>query len=286
MKKPAVILILAVALLALGWQSTSAQVLAPTPRDGVYDKIHYPNRRVVPYSFLREADVMFARRVWRKIDLREKINQPLYYPTVPTNQRKNLITVLMDALLTEQSIRAYTTDLDDFRAEMTSAEVANIGVSRDSQQLQRPYPPYDWYDTVLVTTFDPTNVKTFKIKEDWIFDKQRSVLEPRIIGLCPVMNVYDKNSGEFRGFQDMYWLYFPEVRKVIINEEVYNPYNFSQRLTYDDVFMKRQFSSLIYKVDNTYDRRIDQYVKGIDALLEAEDIKTQLMDFEHNLWEQ
>ncbi|MCZ2443554.1 MAG: gliding motility protein GldN [Flavobacteriales bacterium] len=286
MKKPVVILILAVALLALGWQSTSAQVLAPTPRDGVYDKIHYPNRRVVPYSFLREADVMFARRVWRKIDLREKINQPLYYPTVPTNQRKNLITVLMDALLTEQSIRAYTTDLDDFRAEMTSAEVANIGVSRDSQQLQRPYPPYDWYDTVLVTTFDPTNVKTFKIKEDWIFDKQRSVLEPRIIGLCPVMNVYDKNSGEFRGFQDMYWLYFPEVRKVIINEEVYNPYNFSQRLTYDDVFMKRQFSSLIYKVDNTYDRRIDQYVKGIDALLEAEDIKTQLMDFEHNLWEQ
>ncbi|MBW7936137.1 MAG: hypothetical protein H3C71_03040, partial [Flavobacteriales bacterium] len=104
MKKPVVILILAVALLALGWQSTSAQVLAPTPRDGVYDKIHYPNRRVVPYSFLREADVMFARRVWRKIDLREKINQPLYYPTVPTNQRKNLITVLMDALLTEQSI--------------------------------------------------------------------------------------------------------------------------------------------------------------------------------------
>lgn len=286
MKKPAFIIIFAVVLLALGWQSSQAQVLSPTPRDGVYDKIHYPNRRVVPYSFLREADVMFARRIWRKIDLREKINQPLYYPTVPTNQRKNLITVLMDALLTEQSIKAYTTDLDDFRAEMTSAEVANIGVSRDSQQLQRPYPPYDWYDTVLVTTFDPTNVKTYKIKEDWIFDKQRSVLEPRIIGICPVMNVYDKNTGEFRGFQDMYWLYFPEVRKVLINEEVYNPYNFGQRLTYDDVFMKRQFSSLIYKVDNTYDRRIDEYIKGIDALLEAEDIKTQLKDFEHNLWEQ
>ncbi|MBE2246180.1 MAG: gliding motility protein GldN [Candidatus Competibacteraceae bacterium] len=286
MKKPAFIIIFAVVLLALGWQSSQAQVLSPTPRDGVYDKIHYPNRRVVPYSFLREADVMFARRIWRKIDLREKINQPLYYPTVPTNQRKNLITLLMDALLTEQSIKAYTTDLDDFRAEMTSAEVANIGVSRDSQQLQRPYPPYDWYDTVLVTTFDPTNVKTYKIKEDWIFDKQRSVLEPRIIGICPVMNVYDKNTGEFRGFQDMYWLYFPEVRKVLINEEVYNPYNFGQRLTYDDVFMKRQFSSLIYKVDNTYDRRIDEYIKGIDALLEAEDIKTQLKDFEHNLWEQ
>ena len=100
------------------------------------------------------------------------------------------------------------------------------------------------------------------------------------------MAVIDPNTGEFRDYKQMFWLYFPELRKVLINEEVYNPYNFGQRLTYDDVFMKRQFSSLIYKVDNTYDRRIEDYVEGLDALLEAEDIKNTLMDYEHNLWEQ
>lgn len=267
--------------------SIDAQVLTPTPRDGVFDKIHYPNRRVVPYAHMREADVFFQRRVWRMIDLREKINQPLYYPIKPTNLRKNLITIILDAVLTEQSIRAYDPMLgDDFKAELTTAEVGNIGVRRDSMQMQRPYPPYDWYDTVIVTSFDPSNVKQYRVKEDWTFEKQRSVMEPRIIGICPLMAVIDPNTGEFRDYKQMFWVYFPELRKVLINEEVYNPYNFGQRLTYDDVFMKRQFNSLIYKVDNTFDRRIEDYVKGLDALLEAEEIKNTLMDFEHNLWEQ
>jgi gliding motility associated protien GldN len=266
-----------------------AQVLTPQPRDGHYDKIHYPYRRVVPYQYLREADVMYNRRVWRIIDLREKMNQPMYYPTAATmvNQRKNLITILQDAVITENSLKAYDPfSGDDFKVEFTTAEVANIGISRDSTQLQRPFPPYDWYDTVIVTEFRSENIKQYRLKEDWIFEKQRSVMEPRILGICPRMAVYDKNTGEFRDYQDMYWLYFPEVRKVIINEEVYNPYNFSSRITFDDLFMKRMFSSLIYKVDNTYDRRIEEYVKGLDALLEAESIKDILFKYEHDVWEQ
>jgi len=266
-----------------------AQVLTPQPRDGYYDKIHYPYRRVVPYQYLREADVMFNRRVWRIIDLREKINQPMYYPTTATmvNQRKNLITILQDAVITENSLKAYDPfSGDDFKVEMTTAEVATIGSSIDSIQLQRPYPPYELYDTVDIQQFRSENVKQYRIKEDWIFEKQRSVMEPRILGICPRMAVYDKNTGEFRDYQDMYWLYFPEVRKVLINEEVYNPYNFSSRITYDDLFMKRMFSSLIYKVDNTYDRRIEEYVKGLDALLEAESVKDILFKYEHDVWEQ
>lgn len=274
----------------ISWPSVaSAQVLTPEPRDGHYDKIHYPYRRVVPYQYLREADVMYNRRVWRIIDLREKMNQPMYYPTTATmvNQRKNLITILQDAVITENSVKAYDPfSGDDFKVEMTTAEVAGIGRSVDTIQLQRPFPPYDWYDTVDVQEFRSENVKQYRVKEDWIFEKQRSVMEPRILGICPRMAVFDKNTGEFRDYQDMYWLYFPEVRKVLINEEVYNPYNFSSRITFDDLFMKRMFSSLIYKVDNTYDRRIEEYVKGLDALLEAESIKDILFKYEHDVWEQ
>ena len=50
-------------------------------KDAVYDKENAVNRRLVPYTHLREADVTWEKRVWRTIDIREKVNQPLYYPT-------------------------------------------------------------------------------------------------------------------------------------------------------------------------------------------------------------
>ena len=48
--------------------------------DGIYQPEHTLERRVIPYSPLREADVMWLRRVWRRVDLREKINHPFYFP--------------------------------------------------------------------------------------------------------------------------------------------------------------------------------------------------------------
>jgi hypothetical protein len=48
--------------------------------------------------------------------------------------------------------------------------------------------------------------------------------------------------------------------------------------------MKRDFNSLIIKESNVYDRYIYQYMKGIDALTEADDIKMDLFDWEHDLW--
>lgn len=289
-----IIIILALALSGLtGVFAQGGIILNPdnSPRDGYYDKIHYPNRRMVPYSYLRESDVMYTRRIWRKIDLREKINQPMYYPKVPTNLRKNLIYIVREALLGTQTQPArvkgydgYTSD--DFKIEMTVAEIGAIGSSSDTTQVQYPYPPYDYHDTVFVKEFNPDDVTEFNLKEDWYFDKQRSVMEPRILGIQPRMKVFDPQTQQLQGLVPICWVYFPELRKVLINEEVYNPYNFGSRITYDDLFMKRMFNSLIYKVDNTYDRRIGDYTKGIDALLEAENIKDIIFKFEHDVWEQ
>jgi hypothetical protein len=57
------------------------------------------------------------------------------------------------------------------------------------------------------------------------------------------------------------------------------------RMTYDDVFMKRMFSSYVYKEENVYDRSINEYSTGLDALLESEKAKNDLYEFESNLWE-
>ena len=65
---------------------------------------------------------------------------------------------------------------------------------------------------------------------------------------------------------------------------MYNFKNDAERRSLDDIFWKRQFSSLIVKESNVQDRYIDQYQKGIDALVEADKIKTGIFTWEHDLW--
>ena len=59
---------------------SSTSINAQNVLDGIYPKEHVLNRKPIPYPHVREADVMWAKKVWRVIDLREKINLPLYYP--------------------------------------------------------------------------------------------------------------------------------------------------------------------------------------------------------------
>lgn len=150
--------------------------------------------------------------------------------------------------------------------------------------MTRLEPPYDEYDSVISNPFDPSSVYLLRVKEDWFFDKQRSVMDVRILGLCPYMEELDE-FGEPKGFKPLFWVYFPECRKIFANNEVYNKWNDAERRTYEDVFFKRLFGSYIYKESNVYDRRIYQYAKGMDGLLEAERVKEELFVKEHDLWE-
>lgn len=284
MKK--VIGILAIVLLVAGYAKTSlAQVLDSPPRDGVYDKKTTIEKKPITYPWVREADVVWSKRIWRVIDLREKMNQAFYYPEVPHNDLRSLMQVLMDALK-EGTITAYdaSNPSDEFVVPLTYQEIMNRLERTDSVPMQRPYPPYDWYDTIISVKFNPTDVKRFRIKEDWFFDKQRSVMEVRILGICPVRDNYDE-KGLFRAYDPLFWINFPEARTVLAKAEVFNRYNSAARKTYDDIFWKRMFSSYIYKEDNVYDRRISDYATGVDALMEAERIKSDLFNFEQNLWE-
>lgn len=116
------------------------------------------------------------------------------------------------------------------------------------------------------------------------FDKQRSVLDVRIIGICPVLEKYDAN-GDYKGDQPMYWVYFPEIRPLLAQQETFNRWNDAERINFDDLFMKRFFSSYIYKESNVYNRRITDYKTGIDALLEAEKVHEKIANMEQDLWE-
>lgn len=255
-----------------------------SPRDEVFDKIHVTEKKPINYYPVREADVAWKKRIWRTIDLRQKINHALYYPEVPKKDWKNFMTVVMDAIR-EGSITAYDAQDDQFLVPLTYQEIEKQFTSIDTIPVYDPNNPQRLlrYD-VVKEDFESTEVQRLWLKEDWFFDKQRSVMDVRILGICPIINSYDENDNLI-GYEKMFWIYFPEARPVLAQAIVFNRHNSAERRTYDEIFWKRQFGSYIHKEENVYDREITEYASGMDALLEAERIKNELAEFEHSLWE-
>ena len=95
--------------------------------DGAYVKETNLTKRVIPYPYLREADVMYFRRIWQEMDLKQKINHPYYFPVEPIQDRKNLFDVIRDGLLVEGSLVAYspgpTGENDEFTLPLTTDSI-------------------------------------------------------------------------------------------------------------------------------------------------------------------
>lgn len=261
-----------------------SQVFDSPPRDGAWDKIHANNRKMVPYTPVREADVSWYTKIWRVIDFREKMNQPFYYPDEAIRDRVSFMQMIMNGLK-EGSITAYDAINDEFTKPLTYEEMIAKFERSDSTQIEDVDNPGIYRDTVIKKSLDPTDVKQLRLKEVWFFDKQRSVLDVRILGICPLMQDRDDKGDLKPGFMPMFWIYFPDTRPVFAKTELYNPRNGSERRTYDDIFWKRYFQSYIMKEDNTYNRNISAYKTGLDALLEAEAVKDKIFTLEHDLWE-
>lgn len=279
--------------------SAEAQVLTPEPihlrawakvQDDNPGEEHISNalnRVPIPYHYLREADVMWAKRIWQELDLREKMNHPIYYPAKPVRHRMSLMSALWQAAVTEGTLTVYKDE--DFKIPYTVEELQVKLTVSDTITVPNPYDPD--YDTTIIFTkeFDPADVMFYWLVEDWFFDNKRSVLEKRIIGLAPMREKYttDPNTGEriLQGKELLFWVYFPHARQMLVQTEVFNRFNDTERMTFDDLFFKRMFAGRIIKADNVYDRYISEYKLGLDALLEAEEVKHQMQVFEMDLWE-
>jgi gliding motility associated protien GldN len=250
--------------------------------DGVYKREHIASRKPIPYAPIREADVMWKRRITRYIDLREKMNLPLYFPIGnDVNGLRSLTNVLYKAVTEEVSLRVYSSATDDFSVELTPGDVKKITEKSFEKTVPSSLDPS--VDSVITVTesFSPNRVKKLMIKEEWFFDKQRSVLDVRILGISLLYEQEDKDKGDM----PIFWVYFPEARTLLAKYDVFNRQNPSERRSFDDIFWKRQFSSYIVKEENVYDRSINEYKKGMDALLESNKIKDEIIIFEHDLWE-
>jgi len=266
--------------------SVKAQVL-----DRAYVKESNPFRKLIPYTYLREADVMWYHRVWRVIDLREKINFPLYYPkNEDMKDRSSLFKVIKKAaLLPERTpgrlvVYSKENDDDEFNVELNQVQVIHELVKTDTIQVNsvQSDPNSPMVSKITMDTLASEKISQYWLKEDWFFDKQKSVLECRIIGIMPIQL---KESGGSIGLAGTFWIYFPALRPLMAKEDVFNRHNDAERMTFDDLFWKRQFSGYIQKENNVYDRYIAKYkTNTLEQLLEAERIKMGIFTLEHDLW--
>lgn len=259
--------------------SDGGGVLNPSNPCDVYDKQNIDNRKPIQYTYLRESDVMWEKRVWRDIDMREKQNLPLYYPIETNTCRTSLFQVLTKNIL-NGNITAFADE--DFLQPYERSVIRNKLVKLDT--VNEIIYKEDGTEILIETPVaDSTSIYAkvlrFRVKEDWFFDKQKSGLESRIIGLA----AYEYDA-EKEGFKELFWVYFPACRPYFARNDVYNFKNDAERRSLDDIFWKRQFASVIVKESNVYDRYINEYEKGIGALLEADKIKYNLFTWEHDLW--
>lgn len=245
------------------------------PRDGIYNRNMHSQKRLLPYDFVHERDVMWEKRVWREIDLREKMNHIFKYP------KAHLISILMDEA-NAGNVTFYHTWDDEFTQPMNQEEINMLGCSVDTLII---YDPESLTETVTVVKneMNPDDIVRYRIKEVWYFDSETSRMNVRILGIAPIINRYDED-GQLLHSAPMFWAYYPELRQSLVHHEVFNGHNDAARFTWDDIFEARMFASFITKSSNIHDKRIQDDYTGINALLEAEKIKEEIFNFEHDLW--
>lgn len=252
-----------------------------------FDKSALAARTPLQYEHLRWDDALFSETVWRELDLREKMNQVFRYDAVSENGSELFINILMNAVksgeVTAFADDAFTTPIDSSQLSIMTAG------NRDT------VPVYDPNDinkiikyVVTSSSFDPKLINRIRIREEWVFDREASRLFCRIIGICPVKTKINELTRKEQ-YEPMFWVYYPDMRPTFARHEVYNPKNMgASRMTWEELWESRMFASYITKstIDNPSNRPIRTLIKDpILALLEGENIKEKIFNYEQDLWE-
>jgi gliding motility associated protien GldN len=254
--------------------------------DNAFDKGNLNARTPLPYEHLRWDDALYAEKVWRELDLREKMNQTFRYEATDDNGSQIFINMLMKAVNSGQ-VTAF--EDDRFSIPKSLADIALQTQGRNDTVARTAVDDINKVEAYVVTraSFDPKSVVKLRIKEEWVFDREASRLFCRILGIAPLKTEYLPN-GQERGTSAMFWVYYPDLRPMLAKAEVYNPKNMGQsRLTWEELFESRMFSSYIVKssIDNSSNKNIRQYIKDpILALLEGDNIKEKIFNYEQDLW--
>lgn len=241
---------------------------------------------------------MFKKTVWRKIDLREKQNRPLF------SENKEITKVLIDAVKSGELV-AYKTDSvnvplsrEEFLANMTGKDMGG-GLTEEeiAAGFGQEEEDDDAWGAALGTTatqetgpvsneFFAKQLYLLELKENVVFDKKRSRMYHDIqtisIKVPATLNPlgFEQTVGSFK---------MSDLVKVFRNNPEtaiwYNAQNDAQHKNLADAFDLWLFSSYITKISNPNDRALgDIYGGGKKGLLAAQEALEALIEYEYSLW--
>ncbi len=248
--------------------------------DGIVKRTLVEDAPVIEYEHIREADIVWERKLWRIIDVREKINDAFKSPHKP------FFTILRE-LAANGDIAVFKDEF--FREPMTIDEIDKQLNKIDTVSIF-DYDTYEEKIEVVKNEINWEDIKQFRVKEVWYFDKEVSQLESRILGISPIHDNIDLDTGELKYSLPLFWIYYPEAREHFAKYRVNNDFNDIAPTSWYDLFEQRRFASYIMKQSNTLDLKIEHIYygydrEGIDRLMESDKIKAELFNFEHDLWE-
>ena len=257
---------------------------------GAYEKKITIERKPAILPTVREADVIWSKTVWRIIDMREKMNQHFYFPTREIQGRINLVNLLLKGIK-ENSIVAFDasgTDDNEFAAPISYDQVIKEFGATSKTGQKRNFETGQLVDVAVQQDIHADLVKQLMVKEIWYFDKQKSSLQVRILGICPIKLYYRDEDTNMENLQKkrLFWVYYPDIRKLLAQNESLNSRNGARNYSFDDLFLIRNFDGYIVREENIYDNRvITQYANDEYALQESERIKNSIFNYEQDLWE-
>jgi gliding motility associated protien GldN len=256
------------------------------------------NQDPIAYGYIDNRDVLWSKTIWEIIDLNERINFPYYYPTINngllSNNRKSLFRILYDNIASGEITEIYSTSYFIDGEKLTFEDLTDILVSRNlsaegiSKSNAGEQVTEDDYDTYKI---ESDKIVQYRIKGTWFFNKRLGELKYRLLGIAPVAPDVSTLSQGPEAMKDalvpLFWIWFPDAREALSNNGVFNTRNSSQPITYDHMLNSRRFNATIYREENVYeDRQVNEYIyeDALRQLLESERIKSEIRDFEQDMW--
>lgn len=257
-------------------------------------QIAYDNDEPLPYGYVDERDVLWSKTTWEFIDLDERVNFPLYYPIDTNNigaERRSLYDVLVKGIkegdIEHVYADSYFTEkrtLQDIEASLVYSDTTDLGVEQFNAE-GRVDPEY-----IRKFTLDAGDVEAWKVRGYWYLDKRQGELRYRMLGICPVANEARSKAFEDDGINasvELFWVWFPEARKVLHEAKAFNRKNTSMPISYDHLLNSRRFHGVVYQEDNVQgDRGVAEYINdnALMQLLESERIREVIRNIEIDLW--
>ena len=242
-----------------------------------FDQKQSDNDSFLEFDYIDERDILWSKIVYEKIDLNEKLNFPLLFPVndeTYAKNRKSLWRILKENIVNKRITELYFDRNDNFKDKMSFNDVMEVvsftelinGVKTPAEELKS------------------IDITAYRIKGMWYFDKRQGEMKYRLLGLMPVGKNLKDDDG--KNNTDLFWIWYPSVRKILHEEKVFNDKNNASSISFDQLLVSRRFSSFIYKEDNVYgDRSIKDYkIPGLESILESQRIKKEILDFEQDMW--